>query len=322
MDTPSSKQRQRQQQQQLRSEFTKLLADGDAVLGGGAIDGQRHAQFVDTLRDAVLLKGLPDENQGELSQTKCSVRGMAWKVFLGVSSVDNEEYVRLVGMGKSRLYQKIRNDTFRTFKTNRHFLHRVPEDKLIRVLNAFINSLEPSSKLSYVQGMNVLCAPFLYIMPEVDAYFCFSRFIKVCCPLYAYETIKGAHAGVRLADACLNTIDPVLHAHLQSFTPQGQHAANFLLSPLLSFSGDTPPLEELLRLWDYILAFGAHMNVLITVARVLLIRDDLLGSMKPLNLIQKLPTLDAVVILSTTSGIVNQLPSSLYKTLAVHPFEE
>ena len=75
-----------------------------------------------------------------MSDTDCSLRGRVWKVLLRVKTVDAEKYISFVEKGSASLYQKIRNDTFRTFKTNRNFTKKVPEEKLIRVLNAFLHS--------------------------------------------------------------------------------------------------------------------------------------------------------------------------------------
>ena len=91
---------------------------------------------------------------------------------------------------------------------------------------------------TYVQGMNVLAAPFLYTMPsEVEAFFCFSKFIEECCPLYVQPTLEGVHRGlkvrelncpthinhllmsiwfVQLLDRCLKIVDPDLYAYLRS----------------------------------------------------------------------------------------------------------
>jgi hypothetical protein len=50
-----------------------------------------------------------------------------------------------------------------------------------------------------VQGMNVLAAPFLYTMPsELEAFFCFSKFIEESCPLYVQPTLEGVHRGLRV----------------------------------------------------------------------------------------------------------------------------
>jgi hypothetical protein len=52
---------------------------------------------------------------------------------------------------------------------------------------------------TYVQGMNVLAAPFLYTMPsELEAFFCFSKFIEESCPLYVQPTLEGVHKGLKV----------------------------------------------------------------------------------------------------------------------------
>ena len=40
----------------------------------------------------------------------------------------------------------------------------------------------------------------------------------------------------------------------------------------------TPPLDQVLQLWDFLLAFGVHLNVLCVIAQLLLIRDELMVS--------------------------------------------
>ena len=44
----------------------------------------------------------------------------------------------------------------------------------------------------------------------------------------------------------------------------------------MTLSACTPPLEEVLKLWDFLLAFGIHLNVLAIIAQLLLIRGKLL----------------------------------------------
>jgi len=47
--------------------------------------------------------------------------------------------------------------------------------------------------------MNVLAAPFLYTMPsEVEAFYCFAKFIEECCPLYVQPTLEGVHRGLKV----------------------------------------------------------------------------------------------------------------------------
>lgn len=55
------------------------------------------------------------------------------------------------------------------------------------------------SGFTYVQGMNVLAAPFLYTMPsELEAFYCFSSFIEVMCPSYVQPTLEGVHRGLKV----------------------------------------------------------------------------------------------------------------------------
>jgi cell cycle arrest protein BUB2 len=94
----------------------------------------------------------------------------------------------------------------RTLATDRGFKERVREDMLVRLLDAFVwknqdNAEEGRLSFGYVQGMNVLAAPFLYTMPsEVEAFYAFSKFIEQCCPLYVQPTLDGVHHGLRVCD--------------------------------------------------------------------------------------------------------------------------
>jgi cell cycle arrest protein BUB2 len=82
--------------------------------------------------------------------------------------------------------------------------------------------------------MNVLLAPFLYVMPsELEAFHCFCQFIEQCCPTYVQPSLAGvhnglkvrlndessitlAHRGSQLLDRCLQIADPTLFDHLKT----------------------------------------------------------------------------------------------------------
>lgn len=51
-----------------------------------------------------------------------------------------------------------------------------------------------------------------------------------------------------------------------------------LLAAVLTLCACTPPLDQVLMLWDFLLAFGVHLNVLCVIAQLLLIRDDVMSS--------------------------------------------
>lgn len=48
--------------------------------------------------------------------------------------------------------------------------------------------------------MNVLAAPFLFVLPsQIEAFACFSSFIELQAPRYVSPTLEGVHAGLRVS---------------------------------------------------------------------------------------------------------------------------
>ncbi|CAG8659557.1 1462_t:CDS:2 [Rhizophagus irregularis] len=221
------------------------------------------------LRRMVLIEGLPEENLPKLAPSvqhlirPTSLRSKIWKHFLGVYHVSANEYVHLIKKGKSCVYDKVRNDTFRTLATDKKFLERVNEEMLIRVLNALAWKMKSFSTcgnqpITYVQGMNVLAAPFLFTMSEIDAFFSFATFIQTCCPLYVTPTLQGVHCGLKLLDQCLQILDPKLFNYLKS---KNLTAEIYALSSVLTLCACTPPLEQVLKLWDFLFAYGLVQQI-------------------------------------------------------------
>ena len=94
------------------------------------------------LRKLVLLDGLPTDANAlnTLLFGLCSLRGLIWKVLLGVVWVDVDEYANLVRQGPSTADSRVRQDARRTFAKSDEFTTRVPTDKIIRLLNAYVVS--------------------------------------------------------------------------------------------------------------------------------------------------------------------------------------
>jgi hypothetical protein len=138
------------------------------------------------LRLLCLKQGIPD-----VQTRHGSLRSCVWKILLGVYRIDAVEYISLVQKGPCPVWEKIQNDVFRTLATDVDFTRNVTNEMISRLLHSFVwkTLVQPKSRLvnlsfSYVQGMNVLAAPFLYVMPELEAFSCFSYFILHSCPLY------------------------------------------------------------------------------------------------------------------------------------------
>ncbi|KAG7531261.1 hypothetical protein FFLO_04503 [Filobasidium floriforme] len=274
------------------------------------------------LRRLVLTAGIPDEPN--LPPSQPSIRARVWKLLLHVDHLDSADYLRLVDKGPSGVSTKIKNDTFRTLATDTDFKGKVREDMLIRLLEAFVwrsqeKALEMEGGLdfSYVQGMNVLSAPFLYTLPtQVEAFACFSTFIETSCPQYVQRDLRGVHRGLELLDKCLEVADPELYAHLRS---KSLSAELYAFPSALTLCACTPPLDQVLKLWDFLLAFGVHLNILCVIAQLLMMRQELMESPSPMKLLRIFPPLQANSIIGITLALAKDLPEDLYKELVRHP---
>ena len=124
--------------------------------------------------------------------------------------------------------------------------------------------------------MNVLCAPFLYAArSEVEAFALFHYFVTKECPRYIRGAMDGVHKGLKLVDRCLEIVEPKLANHLFS---RGMYAELYAFPSVLTLCACTPPLPEVLHLWDFLFAYGSHLNILCIVAQLIRMRDTLLES--------------------------------------------
>ncbi len=127
----------------------------------------------------------------------------------------------------------------------------------------------------YVQGMNVLSAPFLYAArTEPQAFVAFHRFITRECPGYIRGAMDGVHKGVALVERCLAIADPKLSTYMVS---KGVKAQIYAFASVLTMSACTPPLPEVLLLWDFLFAYGSHLNILCICAQLVMMREDLMA---------------------------------------------
>lgn len=90
---------------------------------------------------------------------------------------------------------------------------------------------------------------------------------------------------------------------------------------MLTLCACTPPLRQVLQVWDYLLAFGTHLSIQCIVAQLLLIRDELMASNQPMKLLRHFPDLDARSVVGIATTLVRDLDDGLYDDLVRHMLE-
>ncbi|TQS36100.1 hypothetical protein Golomagni_03459 [Golovinomyces magnicellulatus] len=176
-----------------------------------------------------------------------------------------------------------------------------------------VTASEPGT---YVQGMNVLAAPFLYAArSEAEAFVIFHRFITLECPGYVRGTMDGVHRGLALVDEVLSIVDPKLSLYL---TSKGMTAELYAFPSVLTFCACTPPLPEVLRLWDFLFAYGAHLNILCIVAQLVILRHSILVSPSPTKILRSMPPLQSEIVKEVTLSLIRKIPDNIYADIVTH----
>ncbi|CCK73452.1 Bub2p NDAI_0G04670 [Naumovozyma dairenensis CBS 421] len=187
------------------------------------------------------------------------------------------------------------------------------QEKEVRIHDdTYIHEISP-----YLQGMNIILAPLLYACPtEPIAFKLFSTMCYDLFPAYITKNMKGSQNGAKLLDLCLEIIDPklsgLLHGHLLN-------AQTYAYSKILTFSSSTKPLDQVIKLWDFMFAYGFHMNILLIIAMFERNRSLIMKSESPLSLILNgLPDIDADEIISLAVGFIAKIPTDIYELLVEH----
>ncbi|KAK3309564.1 rab-GTPase-TBC domain-containing protein [Chaetomium strumarium] len=169
---------------------------------------------------------------------------------------------------------------------------------------------------TYVQGMNVLAAPFLYAArSEAEAFVAFHQLLTKECPGYIRGAMDGVHKGLALVDKVLAIVDPKLSLYLLS---KNLSAEIYAFPSVLTLCACTPPLPEVLRLWDFLFAYGPHLNILCIVAQLVMIRTKIMESPSPNKLLRSFPALQADQIKRTTLAIIKMIPNDVYAEIVSH----
>lgn len=298
----------------------------EAFLASARANADDVVKRLEALRWAVLRRGMGDPASADspyrdpATYGTLTQRGRVWKALLGVGRVDEGAYRELVSRGQCvrHLYEKIRGDTFRTFPNEPLYNERVAEQANVRILCAFVHKYG-GGVFSYRQGMNAIAAALLFCMPEPDAFHAFAVIVLKKIPLYWLNDISGSTAGCALVDEVITAVDPKLGGHLRALSLGALLYAHPCVSSLCT---SVPPFNEMMQLWDFLIAFGPHMNILCVAAQVVMIRERLLASDRMQAKTQldyrNWPELSARAVISMTMSILPRVPAKLMARVQAH----
>ena len=271
------------------------------------------------LRYMVLIEGLSTPPGYE----QCPYRSYVWSILCRVATFPTDRYLKLIEQAPNTLgvdiYNKIKNDTFRTLMNDKAFHLKVSEESLIRILSGI--AITTANKVGYVQGLNVLLAPIAYTChkSEPQAYSLLHNLITKHIPLYITPNLDGVHTGLSLVDVVLKIIDPILSEYLDS---KFLKAEIYAFPSVLTLCACTPPLKSVLKLWDFLFAYGTHMNILFVVAQLIINRSQLLNSSQPMKILRNFPQLEDSEIIKLSLSFIPELPKELYDLISRHGYDK
>lgn len=293
----------------------------EATFKDGPPPNTKPSAAMGQLRRSTLTSGVQATKEG-----MSDYRIYLWLAFLNIGALPTDQYLAQIHRGRSPAYEKIANDVFRTLATDTLFKRRVSDASLTRILNAtawrihdarkMIPSDAPTIQSTYIQGMNVLSAPLLYVSrSEAQAYAMLTTVITKHVPTYLTPTMSGVHAGLELIDKILAHIQPTLSQFLLSHSLP---AKIYAFPSVMTLSACTPPLPEVLKLWDFLFAYGVHLNILCIVAQIIMMKEKLLGNPSPAKMLRSFPNLNAEEVIRTTLIVIRDVPDDIYAEVVRH----
>lgn len=236
-------------------------------------------QFRRVVLNDRLLKGYPFKKAAILKEAHKDIppllRGEIWAVLLEVGGDIESQYRAIDKETVTLTDRQIEVDIPRCHQYNELLSSCEGHRKLKRVLKAWVVS---HPQYVYWQGLDSLCAPFLYLNFnfEARAYACLSAFV----PKYLHNFfLKDNSAVIReylIKFSHLITFhDPTLANHLHdiSFIPE-----LFAIPWFLTMFSHVFPLHKIFHLWDKLLLGDASFPLFVGLAILQQLRDTLLSS--------------------------------------------
>lgn len=99
---------------------------------------------------------------------------------------------------------------------------------------------------------------------------------------------------------------------------KGLQAELYAFPSVLTLCACTPPLPEVLRLWDFLFAYGPHLNIVCIAAQLVIHRDEIMASPNPSHFLRTFPALNAEKTQAMTLVLLGKLPDDVYAEIVSH----
>ncbi|KAK7601179.1 hypothetical protein V9T40_008620 [Parthenolecanium corni] len=237
-------------------------------------------------------------------------RGKVWAALLNVKGDIERQYISIDKETPIPTDRQIEVDIPRCHQYNELLSSKAGHLKLKRILKAWVVS---SKQYVYWQGLDSLCAPFLFLNfnNEARAFACFSAFI----PKYLHNFfLKDNSAVIKEYLAKFAHLiayhDPVLANHLLeiNFVPE-----LFAIPWFLTMFSHVFPLHKIFHLWDKLLLGDSSYPLFIGLAVLQQLRDTLLSSgfNECILLFSDLPEVDIEGCVVISSQLYADTPQSI-----------
>lgn len=199
-----------------------------------------------------------------------SLRAKIWAECSGASALRVPGYyddlVKNDSVDDPSIVSQIQMDIHRTLTDNVFFRKGPGVAKLTEVLLAYSRR---NSEVGYCQGMNMITASLLLIMPTAeDAFWVLTSMIENILPRHYYDlSLLASRADQQVLRQYVTAILPKLSAHLDEL---GIELEALTFQWFLSVFTDCLSAEALFRVWDVVLCFNDGSTFLFQVALALL----------------------------------------------------
>ncbi|XP_030836692.1 TBC domain-containing protein kinase-like protein [Strongylocentrotus purpuratus] len=245
-------------------------------------------------------------------------RDETWAALLGVEGDIQANYDAIDKETPTAMDRQIEVDIPRCHQYNELLSSVVAHNKFKRILKAWVVS---HPELTYWQGLDSLCAPFLYLnfSNEALAYACLKAFI----PKYLYKFFMKDNSLViqeylAVFSHMIAFHDPELSNHLQSigFIPE-----LFAIPWFLTMFSHVFPLHKIFHLWDTLLLGTSSFPLCIGVAILQQLRVGLLmaGFNECILLFSDMPEIDIEKCVRESIRLFCNTPKSATYRKYAHP---